>query len=206
MTTETPNPQFDPSARPPRLSPPEIAIAVMGIGALVALIMVIALVMRGSTGPDSLGVISIGQQGNVKLRPAPDFHLTSFDGQHLQLSDFRGRVVILNFWASWCPPCRIEAPALQRAADRLGERGVTVLGIDVWDDPSSATQFLNEVGVTYLNAEDTTREIPVEYGVTGLPETFVINTRGVLVARWIGPITDEELDKLVSAHIQASPT
>ena len=206
MTTETPNPQFDPSARPPRLSPPEIAIAVMGIGALVALIMVIALVMRGSTGPDSLGVISIGQQGNVKLRPAPDFHLTSFDGQRLRLSDFRGRVVILNFWASWCPPCRIEAPALQRAADRLGERGVTVLGIDVWDDPSSATQFLNEVGVTYLNAEDTTREIPVEYGVTGLPETFVINTRGVLVARWIGPITDKELDKLVSEHIQASPT
>tara|TARA_B100000029_G_scaffold442556_1_gene461045 strand:+ start:715 stop:1221 length:507 start_codon:yes stop_codon:yes gene_type:complete len=168
--------------------------------------MVIALVMRGSSGPDSLGIISTGQQANVKLRPAPDFNLTSFDGQRLQLSDFRGRVVILNFWASWCPPCRIEAPVLQRAADRLEERGVTVLGIDVWDDPSSATQFLNEVGVTYLNAEDTTREIPVEYGVTGLPETFIINTRGVLVARWIGPITDEQLDQLVSAHIHASAT
>jgi DsbE subfamily thiol:disulfide oxidoreductase len=204
MTSKTPNPQFDPATSPPRLSPPEIAIAVIGISALVGLIMVIALVMRGSTGPDGLGIISIGQKGNVKLRPAPDFNLTSFDGQHVRLSDFRGRVVVLNFWASWCPPCRIEAPALQRAADRLGERGVTVLGIDVWDDPSSATQFLNEVGVTYLNAEDTTREIPVEYGVTGLPETFVINTRGVLVARWIGPITDEELDQLVSAHIHAS--
>ncbi|HCU73162.1 MAG TPA: TlpA family protein disulfide reductase [Chloroflexi bacterium] len=206
MTSETLNPQSDPTSSPPRLSPPEIAIAVVGVSALVALIMVIALVMRGSSGPDSLGIISTGQQANVKLRPAPDFNLTSFDDQRLQLSDFRGRVVILNFWASWCPPCRIEAPVLQRAADRLEERGVTVLGIDVWDDPSSATQFLNEVGVTYLNAEDTTREIPVEYGVTGLPETFIINTRGVLVARWIGPITDEQLDQLVSAHIHASAT
>jgi cytochrome c biogenesis protein CcmG/thiol:disulfide interchange protein DsbE len=206
MTSDTSEARVDPTSHPRRLSPPEIAIAVTGISALVALIIVIALVMRGSTGPNGLGVISTGQAGSVKLRPAPDFSLTSFDGQRVRLSDFRGRVVILNFWASWCPPCRIEAPVLQRAADRLHDREVTVLGIDVWDDISAAAQFLNEVGVTYLNAEDTTREIPVEYGVTGLPETFIINPRGVLVARWIGPITDVALDKLVAAHLLTPST
>ena len=191
--------------QPQRLTVPQLAAAIAGVAALVALIVVIGLVMRGGNERSGLGIISIGRATDVRPRPAPDFVLTSFDGQRIQLSDYRGRIVVLNFWATWCPPCRVEAPVLQRAAERLESAGVTVLGIDVWDDEAAAIEFLNEMGVTYPNAEDATRLIPVEFGVTGLPETFVIDRQGVPVRRWVGPLTDEDLDELLAPVLAAGP-
>ena len=193
------------TTQPQRLTAPQLAAAIAGVAALVALIVVIGLVMRGGNERSGLGIISIGRATDVRPRPAPDFVLTSFDGQRIQLSDFRGRIVVLNFWATWCPPCRVEAPVLQRAAERLESADVTILGIDVWDDQAAAIEFLNEMGVTYPNAEDTTRLIPVEFGVTGLPETFVIDRQGVLVRRWVGPLTDEDLDELLAPVLAAVP-
>ena len=191
--------------QPQRLSPPQLLAALAGVAALVALIVVIGLVLRGGNARSGPGIISIGRATDIRPRPAPDFVLTSFDGQRIQLSDYRGRIVVLNFWASWCPPCRVEAPVLQRAAERLESSGVTILGIDVWDDQSAAIEFLNEVGVTYPNAEDATRLIPVEFGVTGLPETFVIDRKGVLVRRWVGPLSDRDLDELLAPVLAAAP-
>ncbi len=191
--------------QPQRLTAPQLAAAIAGVTALVALIVVIGLVMRGGNERSGLGIISIGRATDVRPRPAPDFVLTSFDGQRIQLSDYRGRIVVLNFWATWCPPCRVEAPVLQRAAERLESAGVTLLGIDVWDDEAAAIEFLNEMGVTYPNAEDATRLIPVEFGVTGLPETFVIDRQGVLVRRWVGPLTDEDLDELLAPVLASGP-
>ncbi len=193
------------TTQPQRLTVPQLVAAIAGVAALVALIVVIGLVMRGGNERSGLGIISIGRATDVRPRPAPDFVLTSFDGQRIQLSDFRGRIVVLNFWATWCPPCRVEAPVLQRAAERLESAGVTLLGIDVWDDEAAAIEFLNEMGVTYPNAEDATRLIPVEFGVTGLPETFVIDRQGVLVRRWVGPLTDEDLDELLAPVLAAAP-
>jgi len=186
------------ATQPQRLTAPQLVAAIAGVATLVALIVVIGLVMRGGNERSGLGIISIGRATDVRPRPAPDFVLTSFDGQRIQLSDYRGRIVVLNFWATWCPPCREEAPVLQRAAERLESAGVTILGIDVWDDQAAAIEFLNETGVTYPNAEDTTRLIPVEFGVTGLPETFVIDRQGVLVRRWVGPLSDDDLDNLLA--------
>ena len=94
---------------------------------------------------------------------------------------------------------------LERASNRLSTQGVTILGIDVWDDKDAATTFLNELGISYLNAEDTSRLIPVEYGLTGLPETFVIDRRGVLVKRWVGPLTDTQIDDLLAPLLRKSP-
>ncbi len=193
------------ATQPQRLTVPQVVAAIAGVATLVALIVVIGLVMRGGTERSGLGIISIGRATDVRPRPAPDFVLTSFDGQRIQLSDYRGQIVVLNFWATWCPPCRVEAPVLQRAAERLESAGVTILGIDVWDDQAAAIEFLNEMGVTYLNAEDSTRLIPVEFGVTGLPETFVIDRQGVLVRRWVGPLTDDELDELLAPVLAAAP-
>lgn len=193
------------ATQPQRLTPPQLAAALAGVAMLVALIVVIGLVLRGGSERSGPGIISIGRATDIRPRPAPDFVLTSFDGQRIQLSDYRGRIVVLNFWATWCPPCRVEAPVLQRAAERLESAGVTFLGIDVWDDQASAIEFLRDVGVTYPNAEDATRLIPVEFGVTGLPETFVVDRRGVLVRRWIGPLTDEDLDKLLAPVLTAGP-
>ena len=171
---------------------------------LLAFIVVLALALRGQTAQGQFGIFATGRVVNLDPRPAPDFVLTTYDGQRLQLSDFRGQVVLLNFWASWCPPCRVEAPVLQRAAERLDSAGLVVIGIDVWDDAAQARAFLDEFGVTYPNVEDTTRSIPVEFGVTGLPETFVISRSGVLVSRWVGPINDEQLADLVAPLLQGA--
>lgn len=193
------------ATQPQRLTPPQLMAAIAGVAALVALIVVIGLVLRGGTGRSGPGIISIGRAIDIRPRPAPDFVLTAFDGQRIQLSDYRGQIVVLNFWATWCPPCRVEAPVLQRAAERLESAGVTILGIDVWDDQAAAIEFLKETGVTYPNAEDATRLIPVEFGVTGLPETFVIDRQGVLVRRWMGPLTDDDLDELLAPLLAAAP-
>ena len=176
-----------------------------GVSALAALIILIALVLRGGTAQGSPGIISIGHAAPITPRPAPDFIVTTFDGHHVQLSDLRGQIVVLNFWAAWCPPCRIEAPVLERASNRLSTQGVTILGIDVWDDKDAATTFLNELGISYLNAEDTSRLIPVEYGLTGLPETFVNDRRGVLVKRWDGPLTATQIDALLAPAAFKNP-
>ena len=181
-----------------------VAIAGTSVVLLLAFIVVLALALRGQTAQGQFGIFATGRVVNLDPRPAPDFVLTTYDGQRLQLSDFRGQVVLLNFWASWCPPCRVEAPVLQRAAERLDSAGLVVIGIDVWDDETQARAFLDEFGVTYPNVEDTTRSIPVEFGVTGLPETFVISRSGVLVSRWVGPINDEQLANLVAPLLEGT--
>ena len=181
-----------------------VAIAGTSVVLLLAFIVVLALALRGQTAQGQFGIFATGRVVSLDPRPAPDFVLTTYDGQRLQLSDFRGQVVLLNFWASWCPPCRVEAPVLQRAAERLDSAGLVVIGIDVWDDAAQARAFLDEFGVTYPNVEDTTRSIPVEFGVTGLPETFVISRSGVLVSRWVGPINDEQLADLVAPLLEGT--
>jgi DsbE subfamily thiol:disulfide oxidoreductase len=188
------------SVLPTRL---RLAIATVSIGLLLTFIIIMALVLRGQTSQSGFGIFSYGRIVNLEPRPAPDFVLTTYNGEQLQLSSLRGQVVLLNFWASWCPPCRVEAPVLQRAADSLAASGLAVIGVDVWDDVPQARAFLDEFAITYPNAEDTTRSIPVEYGVTGLPETLVISPAGVLVSRWVGPIDDKQLLDLVGPLLES---
>ena len=87
-------------------------------------------------------------------KPAPDFQLTLFDGSQVRLSDFRDRVVFLNFWASWCPPCRAEAPLLEAAWRHYRDRGVVFLGVNIQDREASAREFLEEFGITFPNGRD----------------------------------------------------
>ena len=136
-------------------------------------------------------------------RPAPAFTLTSFDGQALSLEAQRGKVVVLNFWASWCyPACYEEAPVLEAAWRRLRERGVVVLGVAIQDKDPASREFIQRFGLTFPNAPDPTGKVSIDYGVYGVPETFVIDRRGRIAARARGPVNEEFMRANVASLVR----
>ncbi len=114
---------------------------------------------------------------------APDFTVETFNGESLTLSDLRGQVVVLNFWASWCPPCRWEMPFFETISQEYKERGVVFLGVAMSDTIEDAQRFADAAGVTYDLALDTTNQIARDYEVLGLPTTFLIDKDGVIQRR-----------------------
>ena len=121
-------------------------------------------------------------------RPAPDFSLTTFEGAKISMEDLRGKPVIINFWASWCPPCRIEAPLLERTWRAYKNRGLIFLGINIQDRKEDALSYIREFDITFPNAPDPTGEVTIDYGVSGLPVTFFISRKGEVVRRWVGAV------------------
>lgn len=126
-------------------------------------------------------------------KPASDFELTNFDGSAFQLSDYLGQIVVLNFWASWCVPCLKEMPMLDQAAIEFGDSNVVVVGVNVWDTHDSATEFLDRVDVSYPNIEDdNATSLAVEFGVTAVPETYVVDAEGKIAASFVGAFTNTQ--------------
>ena len=127
---------------------------------------------------------------------APAFTLERLDGKgDLALDSYRGKTVVLNFWASWCGPCRDEAPLLEEAADRWRAKDVAFVGVDVKDFRGDARAFLARYGVTYPNVYDGKGSTIGRYGVTGYPETYFIDADGRVRWRIAGPIEDaDEID------------
>lgn len=121
--------------------------------------------------------------------PAPSFDLPTLDGPRVRLADLRGKVVFLNFWATWCPPCVEEMPAVQRLADRLRGSPFTVLGVSVdADGAKKVRDFLREHHLTFPVALDPESRVAKGlYGTTGVPETFVVDRAGTIVGKYVGP-------------------
>lgn len=125
-------------------------------------------------------------------RPAAAFTVTTFAGSPLSLESLRGKVVMLNFWASWCrPACYEEAPALERTWREYKDKGVVVVGIDIQDRDEAARAFLAEFGHSFPNAPDPAGRVAVDYGVYGVPETFFIDRKGRVRFKQVGALTDE---------------
>ncbi len=144
-----------------------------------------------------------GQSGFALIdRPAPAFTTSLFDGGELALSDLEGRPVVINFWASWCAPCRDEAIPLERAWLAYRERDVVFVGIDTQDTEDAARAYLAEFGITYPNGRDEDGRISIEYGIVGLPATFFIDRKGIVVSRWVGAIPEATLVQRVEALLE----
>ena len=136
--------------------------------------------------------------------PAPEFTLKLFNGEQLKLSELKGKAVLLNFWASWCGPCRSEAPALETSWRKYKDKPVVFLGVNVWDDKSNALQYLNSFGGGYINGIDPKGEIAVEYGVAGVPETYFIDPSGKIVDKYTGQLTEEMIDYFLGKALSPS--
>lgn len=126
-------------------------------------------------------------------QPAPDFTLTLLDGSTFSLSGQRGQVVVLNFWASWCPPCEVEAPDFRAVWDEYREKGVVFVGVAYKDEEAAVRDFLTRHNLTYLVGLDLAGRIAGLYGITGVPETFVVDAEGRVARFYIGPVTADQL-------------
>ncbi len=118
---------------------------------------------------------------------APSFNLTTENGRKISTGDFGGKLLVLNFWATWCPPCIEEMPSLNDFATQMGKQGVVVLGVSVDKNESAYKSFLQRNRLAFQVARDPGADIPAEYGTFKWPETYVINREGKVVQKYIGP-------------------
>ncbi len=152
----------------------------------------------------ALGLAVAGQQGRRPEAgtPAPAFSLVLYDGYQaglpktVSLADLRGKPVVLNFWASWCIPCRDEAPEFE-AASRRYKNQVVFLGANWLEVEAAALPYLKQQGITYANGFDTQQQVARAYRITGVPETFFIDRNGILRQIETRPLTGADLDTAI---------
>lgn len=157
------------------------------LGSVVAVLAVIGLLTVRAGRPASItAALARGEHP-----PAPPFNLPRLDREGtLSLTSLRGEVVVLNFWASWCIPCRDEAPIIEATWQRYKNRGVMVLGINVQDLVPEALRFMRETKTTYPMVRDRDNTIYRAYGLTGVPETFFVDRIGRIVRKFPGAVID----------------
>ena len=135
----------------------------------------------------------------VDTEPAPDFSLVLQDGGEASLSDLRGRVVLVDFWASWCAPCRQEAPVLEQTYLEFAGSDVEFVGVNIWDLPDNAASYIEQFGITYPNGVDEEGKIAIDYGVQGIPEKFFIDRNGLVRQKFVGPIREGVLKETLNS-------
>ena len=168
---------------------------------LASIVLLVAIVIAGAI----VGFALMRQnQGRPLDGPAPAFGFTTFDGETYKLDDFRGKVVVLNFWASWCTPCAAEAPDLQSAWELYQDKDVVFIGIAYADNGPNSLEFLDRFGITYLNAPDLGTFISDEYHIEGVPETFIIDKDGNVTEFIYAGVTVDGLSKIIDPLLGGS--
>ena len=140
---------------------------------------------------------------NIKGVAAPDFELTTLDGAKVRLSDLRGKAVVLNFWATWCGPCKIEIPWLEDLQKQYAPQGLQIVGVSMDDDgPAKVKQFAQQEGINYTVVMGNDKVADLYGGVDGLPETFYIGRDGKIVTRVLGLVGHKEIEQNIQSALQ----
>jgi len=176
-------------------SPLPVAVVVVA-AALLGLLVYGVVAKRADTTIDD--ALRSGKRVNAPSRSLPVLGGSA----HRSLADLRGRVVVLNFWASWCTPCRAEAPALEGASRAFSPQGLTVLGVNFRDTVPDAQRFARHYHVTYSSVRDIDGKLAHDYGTVALPETFVIDRHGRIADAFRGTVTRSQLDQSVTPLLQ----
>jgi cytochrome c biogenesis protein CcmG/thiol:disulfide interchange protein DsbE len=171
---------------------------------LVVLALVVPL-LRGIAVPQRT-VTAIGADAaTLNMNPAPDFTLEAADGRQVSLSDFKGQVVLLNLWATWCPPCVRETPRLVRVYDKYRDQGFVILAINTTyqDDRAKVAQFVRDQRVSYLVLLDVNGEFGQKYGARLLPTSYLVDRSGKIVMTKVGEVDEAQLEEQVQALLKA---
>jgi cytochrome c biogenesis protein CcmG, thiol:disulfide interchange protein DsbE len=172
----------------------------VSVRAFVAFIAVLAVV-----GLLGFGLLSKGEARIAVGEPVPDRVLPVLAGEgRSSIAEYRGRWVLVNLWASWCDPCRQEAPDLESFWRRFRDHNVTVLGIDVQDNGEDALAFVREHRLTYPQLRSVGDERSAAFGSTGVPENFLVDPRGRLALIWRGPVDQRFLEERVIPIVEGS--
>ena len=146
---------------------------------VIKIILPIVLLVSGcSVGSEPSGA-RVGE-------PAPDFQLENLAGQSISISDLQGKPVLLNFWATWCPPCRAEMPYLQQIYEEWSDKGLVLLAIDIGEGPSQIKEFLETNNLSLPVLLDSDKSVAQRYNITGIPATFFIDKDGTIQVKIIG--------------------
>jgi len=178
------------------------------IGVGVPILLVISLMTwgviqndgrAGQTGVNNrFGEVSLSVDANA------DFELVSLDGETISIEDFRGSIVVVDFWSSWCAPCKAEGPVLAKTYDKWKNRGVEFIGIAIWDSKEPVEEFIELNKINYVNGIDPDGRIFVDFGVSGIPEKFFVTPEGQIVRKIIGPNTSKTLDDILTDMTDAA--
>jgi len=182
-------------------------LAVLAAAALAGTALAVVLLTGGASGGSS-GVTDVDGSTSAVLYPAghqpmaPDFTATTLTGAGLNFSSYRGQVVVVNFWGSWCAPCRAEAPILAVTAQQYRSAGVAFLGVDVRDTTASALAFTRDFGITYPSVNDSSSEVTLDFTsvvpIAGTPTTLVIDRTGHIAGAVFGTVTHQELADILT--------
>ena len=188
-------------SRPARAALGLLAVALLGL-----------LVVQGCTSSsqdirDGQGQAATDMDG-LQLAPAPkvgrlapDFTLTDLEGSSVTLSDFRGQVVFINFWATWCPACRAEMPEIEAVYQEYKDKDVVVIGVDLKESEDKVRRYIERGGYSWTFVIDTTGEVTRDYGVTAIPTSFFLDRQGIIRALKIGAMTKRSMEsKLAEAR------
>jgi peroxiredoxin len=211
----TPPAEINPDERPQRRREYSGAGSTLGVGALIILAVGVAIWWfefrgdgGGSAADDGFGVVELQDADNPTDRApaaeagraAPNFHLRDLADGSASLTDYRGEWVLVNFWASWCGPCRSEVPDLQQLIQRR-PNDIVVLGVNQQETRDAAAKFAEEFDVTYPMVLDRSGEVSQAYRAQGLPVSYLVNPEGVIVKAYLGRVTDDDLDALEAEYL-----
>lgn len=177
-----------PSAAPRRRLPRRLVVALWLPVGIAAVILLLTVSIARPPGPIDSPIVG---------RPAAAFELQALDGTRVSLAALHGSPVVVNFWASWCLPCRDEAPMLVAADAEYRAKGVRIIGIVYQDSVENAREFMRRYGQTYPGLLDPDGRTAIDYGVRGIPETFFIDAAGIVRSRQLGALTADALRRQI---------
>lgn len=187
-------------------SAPDVGVQAEGAGAIGArnasaqrwTMGLVALILLVFVGFLAWGLIRTNVSEQRAAGDAPSFEFTTFDGETISLESLRGQGVVLNYWASWCDPCRDEAELLEQTWRREQGNGIVFIGLDYLDQEPAALAYMAEYGISYPSGPDLQSDAARRYGIKGVPETFFISPDGKIVDTVIGPLSSQQqLDTLL---------